>query len=323
MSNAKKSPPKKSASTALAVRKAPKVAPAKEVVISGLPASVGVPVGQLGELATVGALGLVEVKFTPKEEAVLSEPVNETEILIKPDGTPYLPWAAYSRWFSRAFGRGGWVLVPVGKPQRVDNLVTMPYILYIHGQPFAFTYGEQDYYPDNKRQTWGDAVESTRGSGIRRCAKQLEVGLELWEKSFLAQWKAAHCLTVTVERQGKQKTEWRRKIDPPLPGEKIIGSRRTQAPADDTWDADIVNEREAAGRPVSSQLESPVITPQQLGRIAQIVERTQRNPAEVTLYLKKNFNVPRASKLLQKDYAKVCRDLEAKGDLPLPGDGHQ
>lgn len=293
MSKAKKSPPKKKPVTALAVRKAPKVAPAKEVVISGLPASVGVPVGQLGELATVGNLGMVELKLTPEEDKCLSEPVNPADIRWKPrvkDGPPeipYLPHPVYTKWFCRAFGRTGWALVPTQKPVRAGNLLMREFILYIHGVPVASAVGEQEYYETNKQQTYGDVIESLHASALRRCAKHLNVGLEMWDKEYLDS----------------------------LPRPK--GTRRVTR--EEFHDAEYVGE----SAPASSQLESPVITPQQLGRIAQIVERTQRNPAEVTLYLKKNFSVPRAAKLLQKDYAKVCRDLEARGDLPLPGDGHQ
>lgn len=284
----------KSASTALAVRKAPKAAPAKEVVISGLPA---VPVGQLGELATVGALGLAELKLTPEEDKILSEEVDPSLIQFKPakrDGPatiPYLPHIVYTRWMNRAFGRTGWAIVPTAAPKKVDSLILVPYLLYIHGIPVAAATGEQDFIESNKQQTYGDVIESTVASALRRCCKRLGIGLEMWDKEWLKQ------------------------------NAKAIGKKAERK--DEVRDGEWVEDPNVYTHTVSSQLESPVITPQQLGRIAQIVERTQRNPAEVTLYLKKNFNVPRAAKLLQKDYAKVCRDLEAKGDLPLPGDGHQ
>ncbi len=262
------------------------------------------PVGQLGELATVGALGLSEITLTDAEEAVLAKPIDESEILIKPDGTPYLPWAAYSRWFSAAFGRVGWSLVPAGKPNKTDNLIVVPYMLYIHGKPVAFAWGEQDYFADNKRQSFGDAIESTQGSGLRRCAKRLGVALDLWDKAYLARWKAAHCLTVKVERRGEMKTEWRRKVDPPLPGE----SRSRQPPQ-----AEVERTME------SSQLDT--ITPVQGERMWSIARKAGRSDADVALWLKKVYKVKATEQILQKDYTAIVKQLEARGPLPMPGDG--
>lgn len=147
----------------------------------------------------LGSLGLVELKLTKAEEAALSAPVNPAEILWRPskrDGPPdipYLPHITYTRWFNRAFGRTGWNLVPIGKPTKSDtNVVLLPYVLHVHGTPIAFAWGEQEYFPSkadgasNRAQTYGDVIESTVGSALRRCAKHLGVGLELWDKTYLS-----------------------------------------------------------------------------------------------------------------------------------------
>ena len=179
-----KKPAKKS--TALAVRKPQ---PARAEVVIHDPQHLmagGIPLGQLGELATVGALGLVELKLTDAEERVLSRPVNAADILIRDGGIAYLPHIVYTRWFNDAFGRLGWAIVPTGKPQKGGNTVLVPYTLYVHGKPVAFAYGEQDYHENNSRQSYGDVIESTVASALRRCAKRLGVGLEMWDKAYLA-----------------------------------------------------------------------------------------------------------------------------------------
>jgi hypothetical protein len=315
--SAKKKPAKKAAktSTALAVRTVRINDP------NGLLPVAQSPVGQLGELATVGALGLAELTLTPEEEKALSVAVNQDEILIKPDGTPYLPWPAYARWFSSAFGRLGWSCVPAGRPQKVDNLVVAPYLLYIHGKPVAFAWGEQDYHPDNKRQSYGDAIESTQGSAYRRFAKRLQMGLELWDKAYLAEFKALRCIAVSVTKRGEQKTEWRRKVDPPLPGEKgrvfdvPVGN---YSPGGD-WSPEPIPD---TVKTVSSRIENAsTITAEQRKRLADIVERHGRAPSEVSLWLKKRYGVTKSDQIQRRDYEAICKALEARGALVMPGDG--
>lgn len=180
----KKAAPKRAAkSTALVVRKRADVVRIEDPK-GFLP--VQTPVGQLGELATVGALGLAEVKLTEREEAILSEPVNPADILVRDGGISYLPHIVYTRWFNRAFGRTGWAIVPTAAPKKADRLVIVPYLLYVHGVPVAAATGEHEYQETNARQTYGDVIESTVASALRRCAKRLGVGLEMWDKAWLS-----------------------------------------------------------------------------------------------------------------------------------------
>lgn len=318
MSKAKKKTAAPKKSTALAVRKP------QAIQITGLPPAQMTPVGQLGELATVGALGLAEIKLTDAEEAALSVAVNTADVLIKPDGVPYLPHIAYTRWFNAAFGRTGWSIVPTARPAKTGNLITVPYLLYIHGVPVAAAMGEQDYHDDNKRQTFGDAVEATVASALRRCAKRLGVGLEMWDKAYLQRFKDEHCIPVKVDRRGEMKTEWRRKVDPPLPGEQG-GRKAAREDAPDRYrDADLTAPtwQPSAPNVVMDPKGDEKITNEQRKRLTDIAERAGRPAAEVTLWLKQRFGAAGGTKdVKRKDYAEVCRLLEARGPLTMPGDG--
>lgn len=292
MAKTKKKAAKKP-STALAVRKAPKVA---SVVISdpqGLMRANQVPVGQLGELATVGALGLAEIKLTDAEEKVLSEPVNISDVLLKPKvkgGPPeiaYLPHIVYTRWFHRAFGRTGWACVPTSAPKKVNNLVLVPYLLYVHGVPVAAATGEQEYHENNAQQTYGDVIESTFASALRRFAKRLGVGLELWDK----RWLETHF--------GKR---------------AVRGNRKEEA-----VDAEI--EQGESFRSYVGVDTDPKITKEQRKRLEQIRERMNRPVPEVALWLKQSYGVKSSADILQKDYAEIVKRLEARGSLPMKGDG--
>jgi len=180
----------------------------------------------LTEDVILGALGLTELKLTDHEESILARPVNESDVLIKPSGQPYLSHPTYTRWFNEAFGRLGWSLVPRSKPAMQGNSVVQGYVLYIHGQPVAFAWGEQTYHEKSREQTYGDCLEATVASALRRCAKRLGIGLEMWDKTWLFDWTRRHCIAVSVSERDwktgarKNVTRWRRKTDPKLPWEK-------------------------------------------------------------------------------------------------------
>lgn len=281
--------PKKS--TALAVRKK---SPAPLIRIQDpTGALTQLPVGQLGELATVGALGLAELKLTPEEDRILSEPVNPSDVKFKPkkkDGPPeipYLPHIVYTRWMNRAFGRTGWALVPTSKPMKVDNLLLVTYVLFVHGVPVAQATGEQEYWETNKQQTYGDVIESTNASALRRCAKRLAIGLEMWDKD----WLHAHGFDRPQPFPNAPRSQHREEVyDAEPPRRDVIGDAK--------------------------------ITNAQRKRLTDIAERAGRDASEVRLWLKKRFGAADGSKdVRQSDYAEVCRLLEARGPLTFPGDG--
>lgn len=198
---AKRSPAKKQ-TTALARRQTTAIARRPKVEV--LPADVGpgsYTVAADGSMQ-LGALGLVELKLTPHEESVLARAVDPTLVSWRaskkngPEDIPYLSHPVYTRWFNEAFGRTGWTLVPIGKPVKTEqNVVLIPYVLHVHGKPVAFAWGEQEYFDrkadgsESRAQSYGDVIESTVASALRRCAKHLGVGLELWDKAWIASIK--------------------------------------------------------------------------------------------------------------------------------------
>lgn len=289
----------------------------------------------LGDEAALGALGLVEITLTPKEERVLSRPVDESRVCVKPTGQVYLPHAEYTRWFNAAFGRLGWVLVPKAKPLSNGVNVIVPYVLYIHGKPAAFAYGEQDYHEGNREQTYGDVAEATVASALRRCAKRLGVGLELWDRAWGHEWTRTHavCVPVLVSRKGadgawtkKRAFQWRRRIDPPFPTE-VQGDGRTA-------EGDEYHPREFAGaeperpqkRPVREERPAghhshaaEVVTEAQLRRLYVIVRNSGRSDEVVKAWLKVRFGLESSKDIKRQDYEFIVRCIEADGPLPLSG----
>jgi hypothetical protein len=94
---------------------------------------------------------------------------------------------------------------PAAKPLKSGNSVVQPYVLYIHGKPVAFAMGEQEYFEGNKEQTYGDALEATVASALRRCMKRLGIGLELWDRAWVDNFMAEQGVHVQIENKDGSK----------------------------------------------------------------------------------------------------------------------
>jgi hypothetical protein len=260
------------------------------------------------ELISLGDLGLADVKLTDKEEAILNEPVPEAEVLLKPHKAyppAYLSHPSYTRWFNRAFGRLGWSLVPASKPLTVSGQVVCAYLLHIHGKPVALAWGEQDYFENNKNQSYGDALESTVASALRRCAKRLGVGLELWDKTWTTAFHARHpemyLAAITSAREqderrggGQQRQEPRRER-----------SSSSAAPAG--------KKEETAGH--HRQSAEPITEPQ-AKRLYAITMNSGRAIEEVSAWLERRYGFKKSRDITRDKYDDVVKHIEADADLP-------
>lgn len=279
------------------------------------------PQKSLTDEIDLGAFGLVEVKLTPAEEKVLSESVNPDDVLIKPSGQPYLSHPAYTRWFNRAFGRTGWAMVPASKPLRSERSVVQPFVMHIHGKPAAFANGEQDYFEGNRDQTYGDALESTIASALRRCAKRLGVGLELWDKPWLDRWIERYAVQVltNVERDGRKFTKraWRRKDAAPLWNE-VRFKGETGEPAEDAQRHYREPEPPRAGerrtRPAEDPRADGIISSGALTRFWTIARGAHRSESEVKQWLE-DQGIASSREIPVRRYDALIRALQQPGPL--------
>jgi len=303
-------------STALAIRKP--AAPSRALIRVNdpagiLPAAVNTELAagwQLGEVASTHGIGLAPAKLTKAEELIVSREVKRADVMIKPDGIAYLSHIFYTRWLNEAFGRTGWSIVPVARPSRTDNLITVPYVLMVKGRGVAIATGEQEYHEKNARQTFGDAVESTVASGLRRCCKRFGMALELWDKRWLYNFLQAEGVEVEVRaRDGSYSKQWRRRTDPPLPYEKGGSSK-----------APPKTERAPATGDGSG---AEKITKEQAKRMVSIWRKAGRGDADVQLWLSLRYKLRSTNDIRRADYDDICRQLEARGELALPGDGER
>ncbi len=251
----------------------------------------------------LGALGLVELKLSKKEEAILAEPIDPALVQWRarerngPPEIPYYPHNEYTRWFNRAFGRLGWALVPIAKPSITPGkngalTVSCPYVLHIHGKPVAFAIGEHEYFENNKQQTYGDALESTVANALRRCAKRIGVGLELWDRD----WRIRH-----------------------MPSEARSALAR---------DPDVGNER----RPDVAHRQPPgeahhanandLITPAQRKRLRAIINNSGRRLDAVADWIRRIVRQPLDDNgepdrlITRRQYDPICDAIESHAELP-------
>lgn len=140
----------------------------------------------------------------------LATPLEVQDIEVKPDGLIYLPEIKYRRILNKAFGAGGWGLVPRSETIVTPKLVTREYGLVCHGQLVSVARGEQDYFSDAGIPT---ATEGCKSNALMRCCKDLGVGSELWDPVFIKKFKTENCVEKFVEHvtTKKKRKIWLRK----------------------------------------------------------------------------------------------------------------
>jgi hypothetical protein len=155
--------------------------------------------------------------FSKEALEVLQGGLDENDVEIKPDGILYLPEIKYRRILNKAFGPGGWALMPRGAfKQPADNFVMQEYALYCQGQFVSQAHGEQSYGIGNK--SIATALEGAKSNALMRCCKDIGIASELWDPSFIHQWRSKYAIEVwcTNQKTNQKKKLYRRKDRPEI-----------------------------------------------------------------------------------------------------------
>jgi hypothetical protein len=103
---------------------------------------------------------------------------------------------------NEVFGPGQWALIPRQRwsedfsyfkdngEEIVGKKVYVEAMLCVRGAFVAEAVGDMDYYPKNLSTNYGDAVEGAKTAALRRCAKELGIGLQAWKKGWCEGWWA-------------------------------------------------------------------------------------------------------------------------------------
>ena len=130
-------------------------------------------------------------EFPEHVKQVLSTPVSELDIEIKPDGPLYLPEVRYRRILLNAFGPGGWCLIPRGPHSIVDGILSREYALYANGRLISIARGAALIQGHSNAAA---SSESVRSNALMRCCKDLGVASELWDSSYISKWKERYAM---------------------------------------------------------------------------------------------------------------------------------
>ncbi len=150
--------------------------------------------------------GASEASFGKEVSDILQAPLNPADVEIKPDGALYLPENRYRKVLNRAFGPGGWSLVPRGAHSLLNGVLSREYALLCNGRFVSQARGHATIQGFSNPAM---ASEVVRSNALMRVCKDMGVGNELWDPAFVANWKDSFA----VRRAEHGKVRWFKKQD--------------------------------------------------------------------------------------------------------------
>lgn len=163
-------------------------------------------------------LGASTLVLSREERDILEEPVPDDEIDIRPDGLIYVSHEYVRRILNRALGHGQWALVPGSNLVSDQNQLYQRWVLFCRGVYVSEALGSGRYF-QNGNQTRDDVAESIKSDCIRRCAKDLGIGLEAWNKRRAETWRRQYAVQRLCSTNQGNKQLWRRSDADPLQNE--------------------------------------------------------------------------------------------------------
>jgi hypothetical protein len=145
--------------------------------------------------------------FDDRVQGILSETLKEEDIELKTDGNLYLPEVKYRKVLTRAFGSGGWALVPRGPHNLSQGILSREYALLALGKFVAQARGHAQVHQSLNAAS---VSESVRSNALMRCCKDLGIASELWDQNFVGQWRAKFAIK-RVDPTGRTRQLWAKK----------------------------------------------------------------------------------------------------------------
>jgi hypothetical protein len=136
---------------------------------------------------------------TPEEAAKLAADFPDEAFQPGAGGKEHLIYIEHAHLrdrLSAVFGMGQWAIIPRNRWAEdfttgrgtAGSRVYVEAMLVIRGCFVSEAIGAMEYYPKNEAQNYGDAVEGAKTAALRRCAKELGVGLQAWKKEWCEGW---------------------------------------------------------------------------------------------------------------------------------------
>jgi hypothetical protein len=157
--------------------------------------------------------GASTLRITEDQRAILWEPLTDADVEIRPDGLLYFPEVRYRRRLNKAFGPGGWSIIPAAIDQKGGEL-QFTGRLYIAGCFVSEAIGGAKLYDSTSYAT---AAESAKSNAIVRLCKDLGIASELWDPSYAEGWRNRFAIRVWCKNvgsgrdAGKKQAFWRKR----------------------------------------------------------------------------------------------------------------
>ena len=144
--------------------------------------------------------------FSEEIAQILMAPLPDQDIEVKPDGILYLPEIKYRRILNKAFGPGGWCLVPLSEFKIERGSILQEYGLFCRGQFVSQSFGEQTV-DEQGYKSIGSSLEGAKSNALMRCCKDIGIGSELWDPNFIIAWRAKNVVEAFCEHVTKKTTK--------------------------------------------------------------------------------------------------------------------
>lgn len=140
-----------------------------------------------------------ELKLTPEETKALVEEFPDECFQTGAAGKEnliYLEHVHLRNRLNQVLGPGQWSIVPRqrwGEDYKTAKgydatRVYVEGMLIVRGCFVSEAIGDMSYYHNNDSQNYGDAVEGAKTEVLRRCCKELGIGLQAWDKKWTEGW---------------------------------------------------------------------------------------------------------------------------------------
>ena len=152
------------------------------------------------------------LELSPEEIAALEAQFPDEAFRLGAGGDErliYIEHAALRERLNQVFRPGQWSIIP--RNRWAENFKTkdgddacrvyVEAMLVIRGAFVAEAVGDMVYYPHNAKTNYGDAVEGAKSACLRRCAKELGIGLQAWKKEFCEMWMQRNLSGKAIPRQ--------------------------------------------------------------------------------------------------------------------------
>lgn len=131
--------------------------------------------------------------FSAETLAVLATPVDPELVEVRqPNDLVYVPWVHYHAILLRAFGPGGYKLVPRSVPRTEGNVVTWVKALFVRppgSTRFQFIKEAKGECNAHGGMTAGNAAEGAHSDALVKCCKELGIFMELFDPRWRRAWE--------------------------------------------------------------------------------------------------------------------------------------